>query len=177
MDEGSVQSEEIAESSQELVTATISFPDGRKVYAYSGLQCVDLVQRFSGTLTLGKVSYFPVYYAKELCSIALPSGYTRVYSSPRKFDIFVRSTNGDNQYSVSGHTAVVESVSGGYMTVVQQNRSPARETVSTTKFAGNQCFLRWTGATCTSSSTSACGNYGCGCKWGVCSGGYCPTVR
>lgn len=161
--------DEVGEASQEVsacgaVVGSVTLPDGRVVHAYSngsctegscscagqlstglGYQCVEYVQRFARDYSNGAFSgWFGVGAAKQLCSVSLPANFIHV-ASPAPYDIFVRTVNQSGGYSAYGHAAVVKSVSGGTMTIVQENKTYGEEVVSVSVYSGHQCFIRYTG--------------------------------
>jgi len=81
----------------------------------SKYQCVELVQRYFGTLYGTK----PIWYANaiDFCS-SYPSGITKT-TSPKAGDAVVFG------WEPYGHTAIITSVGSGKVNVVEQNASPS----------------------------------------------------
>jgi surface antigen len=111
-------------------------------------QCVEYVQRYFNSLH-GIQAVWPVSYASQMCS-AHPSGVS-VVSSPQAGDAVVFP------WAPYGHTAIVTSVSGGNINVVEQNASPSG--TNTYAISGASCFLRAGGGGGGSCPT---GGYYCG---------------
>jgi len=88
-------------------------------------QCVELVQRCWNT-------WFPVSYASQMCANR-PKNFC-IVNNPQNHDVYVTAA-----YTY-GHTAIVQSASGGYVNVVEQNGSCTGK--ATYSIAGAACFLR-----------------------------------
>lgn len=117
---------------------------GYSTYGYQ-YQCVEYVQRYFAK----KHGTAPIWYgnAKDLCS-SHPSGVSKT-SSPKAGDAVVFG------WGTYGHTAIVTSVSGSSVSVVEQNSSPSG--VNTYSTSGVLCYLTY------GSSSGSCSHLGYYC--------------
>lgn len=111
----------------------------------SQYQCVEYVQRYFYTLH----GTTPIWYgnAKDLCS-SHPSNVAKT-SSPKAGDAVVFG------WGTYGHTAIVKSISGSTVSVVEQNSSPSGQNSYST--SGVLCYLTY------GSSSGSCSHVGYYC--------------
>lgn len=81
----------------------------------SRYQCVELGQRYMNAL-YGIAPFWPVNYAKEMCT-QYPAGVWPT-GSPKAGDLVVFG------WGTYGHVAIVSSLNGGTVSVMEQNGSP-----------------------------------------------------
>ena len=113
----------------------------------SKYQCVELAQRYFGEL----YGTTPIWYgnAIDLCDTK-PSGVSKT-SKPVPGDLVVFNTGS------YGHVAVITSISGGYLNVIEQNSSPNGKNSYSTS-SSIKCYLH-----ADKNSGSACANAGWYC--------------
>ena len=102
---------------------------GYGTYGYQ-YQCVELAQRYFGEL----YGTTPIWYgnAIDLCDTK-PSGVSKT-SNPIPGDLVVFNTG------TYGHVAVITSISGGYINVIEQNSSPSGKNSYSTS-SSIKCYL------------------------------------
>lgn len=117
---------------------------GYSTYGYQ-YQCVEYVQRYFHALH----GTTPIWYgnAKDLCS-SHPSNVAKT-SSPKAGDAVVFG------WGTYGHTAIVKSISGSTVSVVEQNSSPTGQNSYST--SGVLCYLTY------GSSSGSCSHVGYYC--------------
>jgi surface antigen len=119
---------------------------GYGTYGYQ-YQCVELAQRYFGEL----YGTTPIWYgnAIDLCDTK-PSGVSKT-SNPVPGDLVVFNTG------TYGHVAVITSISGGYLYVIEQNSSPTGKNTYSTS-SSIKCYLH-----ADKNTNSACANAGWYC--------------
>jgi len=113
----------------------------------SQYQCVEYVQRYMNSKH-GTEKIWPVSYASQMCS-KYPSGIYKV-STPSVGGIVVFN------FGTYGHTAIISSISGSTLSVIEQNASPSG--VNTYPESEAYCYLQYG-----SSTSSGCKNKGYYC--------------
>ena len=120
-----------------------------------GYQCAEFANRFEH-FKYGTSTTWGIQAAADMCATH-PSGFEVSHSDPHVGDLMVFGKNQCGHGS-AGHVAVVKSVSGNTVTIVQQNTSQATETV-TAFSSGHTCGGCYLHATANSTACASKGNY------------------
>ena len=114
-----------------------------------GVQCVDLILYYYDYLTGSHTSGNAIDYTSN----TLPSGWTRVSSSPQPGDVIVwkrgaqlsDGSTGGNEWADStyGHIGIVTGVASGYVTTVETNTYTSRPAATHKRLtSGVACYIR-----------------------------------
>ena len=123
---------------------------GYGTYGYQ-YQCVEYVQRYFGTIYKTQAIWYG--NAKDLCT-SHPSNVAKT-SSPSAGDAVVFG------WGTYGHTAIVKSISGSTVSVVEQNASPGG--LNSYSTSDVLCYLKYTGSSGSCPHAGYyCGNDGLG---------------